>query len=309
MKDFVEKFLLHNSESFESIHDFKNFLQDQDKTLLTVSEEDIRLYKDHLFEKYDIAQASERLLVVRDLYTDIRKRSSIAQHIRYGAIILFQALSIYFSSVWIVPKYMWPSFLWLDRLSEFLFGSRQVFFTPGLVGSVVGLAVVSVLIARGWLERPRNFLAWIVLVLNWWILAVMYGLIIGDESSFFSGSISSYLVIIAATALFFGFKQIIGYALLALIVLAGFNITSVTAKLGPMVFPYLVSLAIAIYAQNPEIFDSILGWVNAQFLSGKAFQVSKDVSSSITDATHEIAKAASKAAQLITSPDKTKFLK
>jgi len=185
VKDIVVGFLQQHPESSEIITDFKDFLKLKDKSLLSISEEDIRCYKDHLFDKLDVTQASERFLVIRDLYAEVRKRSLAAQYLRYGIIVLFQALAIYFSSVWIVPKYQWPSFLWLDRLSEFLFGTKQIFFTPGLVGSLVGLAVVLVLITRGWLERPRNFLAWIVLVLNWWILAVMYGLLIGDESSFF----------------------------------------------------------------------------------------------------------------------------
>ncbi len=304
----ITKFAAKRPEASQAVFEFAAFMQSQGKDILGATEHDITAYSESLSTRFEPTLVAERLLVVRDLYLEIQRKARFAQYLRYVGIIILQAVAIYLSSVWIVPKYDWPSFLWLDRLSMFLFGSKQIFFWPGFIGSITSFVIVIVLVARGWLEKPRNPLAWIVLVLNWWILAVLYGLVVGDERSFFSGTINSYLIVGAATALVFGFKQIVGVALLALIVLAGFNITSVSVKLGPFVFPYLATLAMAIFAQNPGIFDTLLGWVNAQFLSGKAQEVGGEAAKSIQDAASLIGQAASNLAGGLVAAKKSRLL-
>lgn len=276
--------------------DFKSFLEASGKNIYVVDSNDIYSYKEYLLTKNSPTVTSEKLLAIRDFYQKLSKKGSKTNLWRYIGIILLQGISIVTSSFWIVPKYEWPTFLWLDKISAALFGTKQIFYWPGFIGSLIGITLLLVLIARGWLEKPKNALSWIVLILNWWILAVLYGLVIGSERDFFSGSITSYIMIASLTAMLLGFRQIMGFGFLAVIVVAGFNITSVSSRLGPFVFPYLVSLALAIYAQNPEIFDTVLRWIGKQFESGRAQQVGKEVAQSITKAASDIGEVAQAAA-------------
>lgn len=294
---------------FSSVYeDFKSYLETSGKTIYTVDNNDVNSYKEYLLTKNSPTVTSEKLLAIRDFYQDMSKRSKKTNLWRYLGIIVLQGISIVTSSFWIVPKYEWPTFLWLDKISAALFGTKQIFYWPGFIGSLIGIALLLVLVARGWLEKPKNVLSWIVLILNWWILAVLYGLVIGSERDFFSGSITSYIMIASLTAMLLGFKQIMGFGFLAVIVVAGFNITSVSSRLGPFVFPYLVSLALAIYAQNPEIFDTVLRWIGRQFDSGKAQQVGKEVAQSITKATADISDMAQVAAGKKIGITKSKFI-
>lgn len=276
--------------------DFKSFLETSGKNIYVVDSNDIYSYKEYLLTKNSPTVTSEKLLAIRDFYQKLSKKGQKTDLWRYIGIILLQGVSIITSSFWIVPKYEWPTFLWLDKISAALFGTKQIFYWPGFIGSLIGITLLLVLIARGWLEKPKNVLSWIVLILNWWILAVLYGLVIGSERDFFSGSITSYIMIASLTAMLLGFRQIMGFGFLAVIVVAGFNITSVSSRLGPFVFPYLVSLALAIYAQNPEIFDTVLRWIGKQFESGKAQQMGKEVAKSITKAASDISDVAQAAA-------------
>ena len=268
--------------------DFKSFLEANGKNVYAVENGDIYAYKEYLLTKNSPIVAAEKLLAIRDFYTTMSQKAKKANFWRYVGVIALQITAIALSSFWIVPKYEWPTFLWLDRISAALFGTKQIFYWPGFIGSLIGFVLLVALITRGWLEKPKNFLSWLVLVLNWWILAVLYGLVIGSERDFFSGSITSYIMVASLTAMLLGFKQIMGFGFLAVIVVAGFNITSVSTKLGPFVFPYLVALAMAIYAQNPEIFDTLLKWIGKQLNSGKAEQMGRSVAKSITDAASEI---------------------
>lgn len=288
--------------------DFKSFLETSGKNIYAVDSNDIYSYKEYLLTKNSPTVTSEKLLVIRDFYQKMSKKGCKTSLWRYIGVILLQGISIVTSSFWIVPKYEWPTFLWLDKISGALFGTKQIFYWPGFIGSLIGITLLLVLIARGWLEKPKNALSWIVLILNWWILAVLYGLVIGSERDFFSGSITSYIMIASLTAMLLGFKQIMGFGFLAVIVVAGFNITSVSSRLGPFVFPYLVSLALAIYAQNPEIFDTVLRWIGKQFESGKAQQVGKEVAQSITKAASDIGDVVQAAAGKKVSITKSKLL-
>jgi hypothetical protein len=297
MGDTVNIFISKRPQTSQVVEDYKAFLRVKNIGILEATEENIADFREELLSEYSRANATERLLIIRDLYLFIRRKASIAQYLRYAGIILLQAFTIYSSSVWMVPKYPWTSFLWLDRLSVFLFGSEKIFFYPGMIGSIVAFGIVLILVARGWLERPRNFLAWIVLVLNWWIIAVLYGLILGNEA-FINGTLTGYAVVIAVTAMVLGYKQIVGYAVLAIIVIAGFNITTITTKLEYMVLPYLASLFFALFAQNPEIFDKLLEWINRQFLSGKAQDIGRKTAESVQNAAKTIGETVKRAGDI-----------
>ena len=321
MADTVQLFTTKRPQTSQTVEEYKQFLAHRSVGILDASEKDISDFRADLLKDFPRASATERLLIIRDMYQFIHRKASFAQYIRYFGIILVQLFAIVSSSIWIVPRYEWTSFLWLDKLSMFLFGTERIFFWPGMIGSLVAFGIVLVLVARGWLERPRNPLAWVVLVLNWWIVSVLYGLILGRETSFFNGTITSYAVVIAITAMIFGFKQIVGYAVLALIIIAGFNISMISTKLGFMSFPYLVSLFFALFTQNPDIFDTILKWINKQFLSGRAQEIGRQTAESVQMAAKDVGEKVKRAGDIaikagmasagvppIDSPKKTKLL-
>lgn len=321
MADTVQIFINKRPQTAQTIEEYKLFLAGRSISILDASEKDISDFRSDLLKNYSRANATERLLIIRDMYQFIHRKASFAQYMRYLGIILIQAFAIVSSSIWIVPRYEWTSFLWLDKISMFLFGTERIFFWPGIIGSLIAFGIVLVLVARGWLERPRNPLAWIVLILNWWIVAILYGLILGRETSFFNGTITSYAVVIAISAMVFGFKQIVGYAVLALIIIAGFNITMISSKLGFLSFPYLVSLFFALFTQNPDIFDTILKWINKQFLSGRAQDIGRQTAESVQKVAKDIGEKVKRAGDIamkagmasagippIDSPKKTKLL-
>lgn len=290
------------------LEQFRVYMAENGKGALAVTVEDINRYRDHLLESCSVEEATERLLVISEFYRFISRKAFRAQLLKNIGIILLQAFAIYASSVWIVPKYQWPSILWLDDISSLLFGTTKIFYLPGFIGTLVMLCVILVLLARGWLERPRNWLGWIVLILDWWILAVLYGLIIGDESLFLSGGLNNYLIIAAFTAFILGFREIVGLAFIALMVLAGFQITSISNIIAGMSFPYLLSLTILIFAQSPEVFDRILGWINKQFLTGKAQATTAEVARSVESAANQIKKTAGLLVDKLSLPGKTRML-
>lgn len=317
MAETVSLYLKTKPDSAEVIKDFETFLAGFDKTIYTAGELEISLYRSNLIANYSEANVSERLMIIKDMYDYIGNRGKKHNITRYVFILLAQAATIVLSSVWIVPNVRWPSFLWLDKLAVLIWGKTQIFYMPGFIGSLVGLGIVIVLVARKWLERPRHFMQWLVLILNWWIVAVVYGLIVGDEKTFW-GSLTSYVAIVAFTAIVLGFKRIVGYAILALIVLAGFNITSIPDKLGWMVYPYLVMLCVSIYLQNPDTFDTLLRWTGEKFTSGQAQKLGKETAESVKEAARTVGDAikqgadlaieAGKASMGMPSPKKTKLL-
>lgn len=298
---------MKNRSSAAMLEQFRIYLTDKNKDVLNVTVEDVNQYRDHLLQSYSVEEATERLLVISEFYKFMSKRAFKAQLLKNIGIILLQAFAIYASSVWIVPKYQWPSILWLDDISSLLFGTTKIFYLPGFIGTLVTLGVMFVLLARGWLERPRNWLGWIVLILDWWILAVLYGLVIGDESLFLSGGLNNYLIIAAFTAFILGFREIVGLAFIVLMVLAGFQITSISSIIVGMSFPYLLSLTILIFAQSPEVFDRILGWINKQFLTGKAQAATAEVAKSVESAAYQIKKTAGLLVDKLSLPGKTKM--
>ncbi|MBP7733686.1 MAG: hypothetical protein KA140_08025 [Caldisericia bacterium] len=307
MIDLFLEFQLKNRSSAAMLEQFRIYLTDKNKDVLNVTVEDVNQYRDHLLQSYSVEEATERLLVISEFYKFMSKRAFKAQLLKNIGIILLQAFAIYASSVWIVPKYQWPSILWLDDISSLLFGTTKIFYLPGFIGTLVTLGVMFVLLARGWLERPRNWLGWIVLILDWWILAVLYGLVIGDESLFLSGGLNNYLIIAAFTAFILGFREIVGLAFIVLMVLAGFQITSISSIIVGMSFPYLLSLTILIFAQSPEVFDRILGWINKQFLTGKAQAATAEVAKSVESAAYQIKKTAGLLVDKLSLPGKTKM--
>lgn len=307
MIDLFLEFQLKNRSSAAMLEQFRIYLTDKNKNALNVTVDDVDEYRDHLLQSYSVEESTERLLVISEFYRFVSKRAFKAQLLKNIGIILLQAFAIYASSVWIVPKYQWPSILWLDDISSLLFGSTKIFYLPGFIGTLVTLGVMFVLLARGWLERPRNWLGWVVLILDWWILAVLYGLIIGDETLFLSGGLNNYLIIAAFTAFILGFREIVGLAFIVLMVLAGFQITSISSIIVGMSFPYLLSLTILIFAQSPEVFDRILGWINKQFLTGKTQAATAEVAKSVESAANQIRKTAGLLVDKLSLPGKTKM--
>jgi hypothetical protein len=307
MNDLFYQYQSKNRTSASMLEQFRNFLTESNKDAFNITEKDISDYRLKLLNLYSSEETAERLLVVSDFYRFVSKKAFRLQLFKTIAIILLQVFAIYASSVWIVPKYPWPSFLWLDDISILLFGSTRIFYLPGFVGSLVTLGVMFVLLARGWLERPRNWLGWFVLVLDWWILAVLYGLVIGDETLFLSGGLNNYLIIAAFTAFILGFKEIVGLAFIALMVLAGFQISSISQIIVGMSFPYLLSLTILVFAQSPEVFDRILGWINKQFLTGTVQAKTNSIAVSVVDAANQVKKSAGLVVSKLTLPGKTKL--
>jgi hypothetical protein len=287
---------------------FRRFVGDSGKDVLSMTDADVVRYRDDLLKTYSVTEAAEHLMVVSEFYRSIHKKAFKLQLFRNIGIILIQFFAIYASSVWIIPKYQWPSFLWLDQISKALFGTKQIFYLPGFIGSLVTLAVLLILVARGWLERPRNWLGWIILVLDWWILAVLYGLIVGDESAFLGGGLNNYLIIAAFTAFVLGFREIVGLAFIALMVLAGFQLSSISSTIVGMSLPYLISMTILVFAQSPEAFDRILAWINKQFLTGKAQSISSDLAKSVSDAARKIQSTAGQLTGKLILPGKTRLL-
>lgn len=275
--------------------------------MFKVSSQDIIRYRNKLQGTHSAEETAERLLVVSDFYKHVSRKAFWLQLFKNVGIIALQIFAIAASSVWIVPKYPWPAFLWLDDISILLFGTTRIFYLPGFIGSLVTLGVMAVLLARGWLERPRNWLGWIVLVLDWWILAVLYGLVIGDETLFLSGGLNNYLIIAAFTAFILGFREIVGLAFIALMVLAGFQITSISQTIVGMSFPYLLSLTVLVFAQSPEVFDRILGWINKQFLTGTVQAKSTSIADAVLDAANQAKKSAGLIVSKLTLPGKTKL--
>ncbi len=288
MAETTQLFIEKRPQTKLAIEEYKEFLKAKNENILEATEEDILEFREHLLKKYSRANATERLLIVRDLYTFIKQRASKTQYLRYIGIILIQAFVIYSSSVWRIPKVRLTPILGIDKFLAWAFGMKTEFFVPGFVGPIIALIVVLVLIARKWFEKPKNFLGWIVMILNIWIFSILYGLIIGNEKAFFDGGITSYIMIVATTAILLGFRKIVGYAVLALIIFAGFNITAIASKLDYMTLPYVISFIVCIFTQNPEIFDRILGWINGQFLSGKAQEIGKQTAESVQAAAKTI---------------------
>ena len=307
MEDLYLKYVSVYPSSAQMLENFRRFVVGSGKDVLSMRQEDVSKYRDHLLASFSPAESAENLVVVSSFYKYISRRAFWLQFFKNVGIIILQAIAIYTSSVWIVPKYQWPTFLWLDQISIWLFGSVKIFYLPGFVGTLVALAVLLILLARGWLERPRNWLGWIVLLLDWWILAVLYGLIVGDEAAFLSGGLNTYLIIAAFTAFVLGFKEIVGLAFILLMVLAGFRISTVSSVIMGMSFPYLVSLTLLIFAQSPEAFDRILGWINRQFLTGRVQAASADISRSVAKAAKQIQIASGQIVDKLFMPGKTKM--
>ncbi|HOO97465.1 MAG TPA: hypothetical protein PKV16_06770 [Caldisericia bacterium] len=313
MAETVQLYLKSKPDAAEVIKDYQTFLAGFDKTIYTASELEISLYRSNLIANFSEANVSERLMIIKDMYDYIGRRGEKYNITRYVFILLSQVAAIVLSSYWTVLKYDWGI---LNFITQF-WGTKKVFYMPGFVGTLVGFGIVIVLVARKWLERPRHFLSWLVLILNWWIIAVVYGLIVGDETTFW-GSLTSYVAIVAFTAIVLGFKRIVGYAILALIILAGFNLTSIPDKLGWMVYPYLVMLCVSIYLQNPDTFDTLLRWTGEKFTSGQAQKLGKETAESVKEAARTVGDAikqgadmafeAGKASMGIPSPKKTKLL-
>ncbi len=308
MRDFYQDYLLTHPDSAEKLEHFRIFLSESGKSIIGADNKDIEKYRDSLVKTYNVSESVEHLLVVTAFYRHLHRKAAIAQYLRYILIILVQAFAIYASSVWIIPKYQWPSFLWLDQLSILLFGSQKIFYLPGFIGSIVTLCAMLVLLARGWLERPRNWLGWVVLILDWWILAVLYGLVVGDEAAFLSGGLTNLLIVVAFSAFVLGFREIVGLAFITLMVLAGFRITEVSSIIVGMSFPYLLSMTVLIFAQCPDAFDKVLSWINAQFLAGKVQAASSEIIKSTTSVAAIIQRAAGLTVGKITLPGKTKLL-
>lgn len=308
MRDFYQDYLSAHPDSAEKLEHFRIFLTESGKNVIEAESKDIEKYREKLTKMYSIPETLEHLRVVTDFYRLLHRKAAIAQYLRCSLIILVQAFAIYASSVWIIPRYQWPSFLWLDQLSILLFGSQRIFYLPGFIGSIVTLCAMLVLLARGWLERPRNWLGWIVLILDWWILAVLYGLVVGDEAAFLSGGLTNLLIVVAFSAFVLGFREIVGLAFIALMVLAGFRITEVSSIIVGMSFPYLLSMTVLIFAQCPDAFDKVLSWINAQFLAGKVQAASSEIIKSTTSVAAIIQRAAGLTVGKITLPGKTKLL-
>jgi hypothetical protein len=308
MKDLYMDYISAFPSSAPMLERFRRFVGDSGKDVLSMTDADVVRYRDDLLKTYSVTEAAEHLMVVSEFYRSIHKKAFKLQLFRNIGIILIQFFAIYASSVWIIPKYQWPSFLWLDQISKALFGTKQIFYLPGFIGSLVTLAVLLILVARGWLERPRNWLGWIILVLDWWILAVLYGLIVGDESAFLGGGLNNYLIIAAFTAFVLGFREIVGLAFIALMVLAGFQLSSISSTIVGMSLPYLISMTILVFAQSPEAFDRILAWINKQFLTGKAQSISSDLAKSVSDAARKIQSTAGQLTGKLILPGKTRLL-
>lgn len=307
MNDLFFEYQSRNRQSAAMLEEFRLFLNETNIDILKVSSQDIINFRSRLQNAHSPEETAERLLVVSDFYRFVSKKAFKLQLFKCVGIVLLQIFAIAASSVWIVPKYPWPSFLWLDDISTLLFGTTRIFYLPGFIGSLVTLAVMFVLLARGWLERPRNWLGWIVLVLDWWILAVLYGLVIGDETLFLSGGLSNYLIIAAFTAFILGFREIVGLAFIALLVLAGFQISSISQTIVGMSFPYLLSMTILVFAQSPEVFDRILGWINKQFLTGAVQAKSTSIAGSVIDVANQVKKSAGLVVSKLSLPGKTKL--
>lgn len=308
MRDHFQEYLSKNPDSAEKLEQFRIFLAESGRSIAHADSSDIEKYRDKLSKTYGATESVEHLLVVSAFYRQMNRKAVLAQYIRNILILLVQVFAIYASSVWIIPKYQWPSFLWLDQLSILMFGSQKIFYLPGFLGSLITLFAMLVLVARGWLERPRNWLGWIILILDWWILAVLYGLVVGDEAAFLSGGLPNLLIVVAFSAFVLGFREIVGLAFIVLMVLSGFRITEASSIIIGMSLPYLLSLTILIFAQCPDAFDRVLSWINAQFLSGKAQATSSEIVKSATLAATAIQRTAGLAVGKLALPKKTKML-
>ncbi|MEZ4812630.1 MAG: hypothetical protein R2883_03950 [Caldisericia bacterium] len=87
MADTTQLFITKRPQTKLAIEEYEEFLESKNENILEATEEDIQEFREHLLKKYSRANATERLLIVRDLYVFIKQKASRAQFFRYLVII------------------------------------------------------------------------------------------------------------------------------------------------------------------------------------------------------------------------------
>ncbi|MBI3271028.1 MAG: hypothetical protein HYZ53_18640 [Planctomycetes bacterium] len=175
-------------------------------------------------------------------------------------VVALQLFAIAVASFVLAPI-LWPgapALLGIDRLLAHFGGRRRRFVPPGFIGSLTGLFVYGTLLCRGWLRVPVSPPEWAVAALNVWVVAAFMSLLLGDERRFFAGTLSSYALIASLTGILVGTREVIGYSMLCVVAIGGFNLTNVSWKLGGLSLPFLFAAVGSFLAQNGELLERLV---------------------------------------------------